>query len=308
MKKFFTFMLCMMFALGMSYAQTTEETVAPPDTPVNEEQITVEPEVAPASESVPVLTPELKDALFEAMLQQLYEQGGAPDPDSVSRRVPIVGKSNFARHHFIYQTLEVSAIADKAKDEDEGEDDEAQASGGTKAPNLPDIISQLGIGMNIGYSVIFVPGKIKDDMLELNRFGFAYSTGFIASFHKLTDHDVTCNLMAKFGVETGNNHALGIGADFLVGGGKGIGTLYTLTNVDWQLAERYSQWCFKLGGQIWLNTNLLTTAIKNTDVLAFARFIKSYDPNPRVYDNMNNVYDAWIEESWQFGITFRYRF
>lgn len=320
MKKIVAFMLCMMFALGMSYAQTIEETTSLPDTLVQQILPEVEEEAVAATPTIgstPELTPEFKDALFNAMFEKLSEQGGTPAVDSSLMFVPIKGKSKFAKNHYIYQMVEISAIAEQAKDEQSGDDEEQSPSqqSGSTMPNLPSIASQIGTGMNIGYSVIFVPGQIKNDKLELNRFGFAYSTGFIASFHKEQDREVTCNLMTKFGVEAGNRHALGVGIDALIGGGKGQGTLYyygdgdddTNDGDDWQ-PTHYTEWCFKFGGQIWINTKLLSSSVQGMDVLAFARFVKSCDPNPKLHDDDPNIYNAWIEEAWQFGVTLRYCF
>ena len=236
-------------------------------------------------------------------------QAYAQEPE-INLTVPVMGTGKFFQKHYIYQTVEISTIVGKDKDEaqDSFDDSDEVSGSSSRNNNLPDIVKNLNLGMNIGYSLIFVPGKIKDDLLEINRFGFAYSAGFIAAFDRQDEYDVTCDFLGKIGVETGNGHALGIGVDLLLGGGKSAGVTYVEVDDEWQ-SYPYTKWCFKQGMQVWLNTNLLTTGIKNTDILAFGRFVYSKDPQgDEITDTEDITLDNWIEESWQFGITLRYRF
>lgn len=225
--------------------------------------------------------------------------------DTLSIKVPLHGKSRFAQSHYIYQTAEISMLVGHDKNRDDNDANQGATDGDSFT--APDIISGLNKGMNIGYSLIFVPGTIKNDELELNRFGFAYSTGFVAAFDRQDDYDVTCDFLFKLGVETGNGHALGVGLDGLIGGGKSSGTMYDL-NDETQTPNNYTMWCYKYGAQLWIKTNLLTTNVENSDILVFARFVDSKNPQN---DNLlweNGIYNDWIEESWQFGVMFRYCF
>ena len=308
MKKVVIIMLGMMFAVCSAYAQTNEEI----EEQVIDTLVTVTPQeiadvdTSPKTEaSEPVTKSDLAElsSLLTALGQKMLEED-APPTGPLS--FPVMGKTKFAQSHYIYQTVEVSTIAGKDKDPDNGDEGEDVNHDG-KNDNIPDVISNLNLGMNIGYSLIFVPGTIKGDQLEINRFGFAYSTGFIAAFDRQDNYDVTCDFLGKLGVETGNGHALGIGVDFLFGGGKSAGTIYDLDDEE-LTPEHYTMWCLKYGAQVWLKTNLFTTSIKNTDVLAFARFVHSQNPmNDQELLNYNLV-NQWVEESWQFGVTLRYRF
>ena len=307
MRKVFAIMLCMIFAVCSAYAQNLEEIEEQVDTLTVQQPISAETDVVPESDASPQYATKSDLAELSSLLTAIGNkmlEGDAPETGKLT--FPVEGKTKFARSHYIYQTIEISPIAGKDKDPDDGDDgDDVNHDG--KNDNIPDVMSNLNLGMNIGYSLIFVPGKINGDMLEINRFGFAYSTGFIASFDRQDNYDVTCDFLGKFGLETGNGHALGIGVDFLLGGGKTAGTIYDLDDEE-LTPEYYTMWCFKQGVQVWLKTNLLTTAIKNTDILAFARFVHS--SNPQNDDELlkANLFNQWIEESWQFGVTLRYRF
>ena len=271
-------MLCMVFALGMSYAQTVDDEVN-----INDET----PDIQTHQDAVAYFSNDNPMADFQIT-------------------VPIMGKSKFARSHYIYQTVEISTIFGKDKNSDEGDNDDAGRV--SAIPDAPDIESQLSAGLNIGYSLIFVPGKIQDDGLLINRFGFAYSTGFIAAFDNQKDYGVTCDFLFKLGVESGNGHPLGIGIDLLAGGGKTAAGFHVFENDAWQ-TDFQTLWCFKYGAQVWLNTSFLTTGIKNSDILAFARFVGSKAPaSIRQFDEYDNVDCEWNDEAWNFGITFRYRF
>ena len=232
----------------------------------------------------------------DALLQASEAASETEFVPEVNIKVPIKGDSKFSRKFYTYQTLEFSTIAGKDKDQS---DDEAVE----KSQGISGIINDLNVGLNVGYSMIFVPGRVVDDQLELNRFGFAFSTGLLAAFDHQDEYDVTCDFLLKLGVETGNGHALGIGLDMLLGGGKSAGAMY-----DEEVSYPYTMWCWKRGAQMWLKTNLLTTGIKNMDILAFARFV--YSQNPDKDEGVANpeLMTLWLEESWQFGITLRYRF
>jgi len=204
----------------------------------------------------------------------------------------------------VEQMVEISTITGKDKDLDTGTPSDI-----SNGKEIPDVISNLNFGMNIGYSAIFIPGKVRDAHWAPNPLGFAYLTGFIASFDRQDTYNVTCDFLWKVGVESGNGHALGVGLDLLLGGGKTAGTtLYCPSSEEGVEKFPYTIWCWKQGAQVWIKTNLLTTNIENTDLLVFARFVHSIDPQKDVDFEKKQLINQWIEESWQFGVTLRYRF
>ncbi|HCU59462.1 MAG TPA: hypothetical protein DIC64_05755 [Alphaproteobacteria bacterium] len=301
-------MLGMMFALGFAYAQTNEEVDVQSDTL---QTITpqMQADVDYPSEEKAVTKSDLLQlsALLSSVGQQMLKEDVSDPKESFF----MIGKTK------VIQTVEISTIAGKDRDMDTEEGDKAlaeydearaqetQTTGNNR--EVPDVISNLNLGMNIGYSMIFIPGRIDDDLWAPNKFGFAYSTGFIASFDREDNKEVTCDFLWKLGVETGNGHTLGIGVDLLLGGGKTAGTAFDLQDAE-LVSAPYTAWCFKQGVQVWLKTNLLTTSIKNTDILAFARFVRSQNPYNDEELLKDNILNLWKEESWQFGITLRYRF
>ena len=215
--------------------------------------------------------------------------------------VPVMGKNQFTKHHLIYQELGFSTIAGKDNDRDTDSDSAPKGTDG-QSSNLPNLDEQLNLGLNVDYTLKFVPGTIDGDNLVLNRLGFAYSAGIVAAFDRQDDLGITCDFMAKIGIEAGNGHALGVGLDGLIGTGKSSGTFY----LEGEDPEGFTEWCLKYGAQFWVKTNLLTTSIPNTDILMFARFIYSKDPLTNI--DLGDIYAVWHEEAWTFGITLRYQF
>lgn len=298
MKKTVFIMLCMMFALCQAYAQNVEaEELQVPDT------LAVSQEKQEPARHLNSGLPTVSSMITELADETLSGDISVPDPQAITK--PVMGKSNFARHHYIYQTIDISTISGSDKDKD-SDDSGSNAKEEMAADKNSDLLSGLNFGMNIGYSIIFVPGQIKGDTLQFNRFGFAYSTGFMAAFDSQKDCDVTCDFLFKLGVESGNGHLLGIGIDGLIGAGKSLGAVYDLTETDAD-PEDYTAWCLKYGAQLWLKTNLLNTSIKNADILMFARYVYSQNPI-KDSDFPPDVFNSWMEESWQFGVTLRYNF
>ena len=298
MKKVISIMLCMIFALCQAFAQNVEaEDLQVSDT------LSVHQEKKEAATQMKNGLPVVSSLITELADETLNGDISVPDPDVLTK--PIMGKSKFAQHHYIYQTVDVSTISGSDKDRDE-DDNESSGKRGIAADENNDLLSGLHFGMNIGYSVIFVPGQIKGDMLQLNRFGFAYSAGFMAAFDSQKDCDVTCDFLFKLGLESGNGHVLGVGIDGLIGAGKSLGAVYDMSQEDAD-PEDYTAWCFKYGAQLWIKTNLLNTSIKNADILMFARYVYSKDPT-KPSDFPPEIFNSWMEESWQFGVTLRYNF
>ena len=296
MKKQILIMLCMIFALCKAYAQNVEQL----DTLISSSSEQTAQNVASLNTGFPEVS-----SLIGTFAQGTID-GTLTVAPSGRIVMPIVGKSKFAKKHYIYQTVDISTVGGKNKSSDDPDDD-GSSKAGAAASEVGSILSGANFGMNFGYSIIFVPGNIKEDGLEINRFGFAYSTGFLASFDTKNESGVAFDFLWKLGLEVGNEHLLGIGLDAMVGGGKSIGAIYPLEfDVDTD-PYNYTDWCFKFGGQVWIKTNLLSTGIKNSDILIFARFIYSKDPHNPEYQSPN-VYNYWMEEAWKFGVTLRYRF
>ncbi len=239
-------------------------------------------------------------------LAVLTKNGEAVTDDSEKERyAPLKGRSKFTRRNYIYQTLDVSPHVSTDNDPNLP----AQTSNG-KDVDTKQLESPTGFGMNFGYSLIFVPGHVEGDKLLLNKMGFAYSIGASTSFSKQDKYGTTCNFLLKLGIEAGNGHALGFGFDFLGGYGKSAGDSYQLEYQDYEeddLAEPYTKWCWQYGSQVWMRTNLIKTVLANTEILIFAKFIVSVDPTND--ETMIKGYDYfWKDETWSFGVTFRYRF
>jgi len=118
--------------------------------------------------------------------------------------------------------------------------------------------------------------------------------------------------MLKLGIETGYGHNMGIGFDILLGTGKSAGDYVIYYNDDGEiesLSQPFTKWCFKRGAQFWVRTGMLGTALKNTDIRLFARYVYSQepDPDPDIAESPG-IFTVWQEESWQFGLTFCYTF
>jgi len=297
-------LLCMAFAVCSAYAQTNEEVEEQVDT-----LVTVTPqEIADVDPETSLDQPATKAdmAEFSAQLLALGEKMMASD--AVQPQTPVVGK------HRICQTLEIAPIAGKDKDPNDGGDDDRNHDG--KADNLPDIASNINLGMNIGYTISFVPGKMVDGKFKDNPLGFAYNTGFIAAFDHQDKYEITYDFLGKFGLETGHDHTLGIGVNLLFGGGKSAGTFFDLDDIEdgkegdnIQLEpEEYTMWCMKTGVEIRVRINLLTTNVKNMDVYAFARFVYSFNPQNDDELLKQNIINIWSPESFSSGISVAYNF
>ena len=260
-----------------------------------------------------------KEDLME-LLKVLSEQ----EPQQM---LPIQGRTKFTRRHHIFQRLEISAMGGSDQQEDLDMDDHSDQleNGQNSDPN------QVHLGLNFGYSLGFIPGRIVDDKLRLNSFGFGYSFGFIAAVDSQEKFGATCDFLAKLGVETGYNHAFGIGIDALIGGGTSAVTMAFDASDDAStdainapdapdapdasysqpMTDYDTRWCLKYGFQISLRSNLLHANIKNTDVRIFARYIYSVDPtndNDFMFDGKQIGYYVWSPDSWQIGLSFCHEF
>lgn len=324
MKKLLFITLCVMFCLCSAYAQNDYESEVDEFEEVVNDSSDV-PKAKPKfarKNYVPTYQQQEQDrtgaelqeiSSLIAQLKELTMRGDSATnaqlevPENIYK--PIRGKSKFARRHYIYQTLDISPTVSTDKDPDQPD----YTSNG-KDVDEDQLDSPMALGLNFGYSLIFVPGREEDGQLRLNRMGFAYNVGLVASFSKQEKYGTTCNFLLKSGIETGNGHAMGIGFDVLGGYGKSTGdtylTIYEEDDAD-DLATPYTEWCWQYGAQLWLRSNLLHTGINNAEMLIFARFVRSVNPNKdeTFYISDNVAFDNyWKDESWSFGITLRYKF
>ena len=324
MKKLLFITLCVMFCLCSAYAQNDYESEVDEFEEVVNDSSDV-PKAKPKfarKNYVPTYQQQEQDrtgaelqeiSSLIAQLKELTMRGDSAAnaqlevPENIYK--PIRGKSKFARRHFIYQTLDISPTVSTDKDPDQPD----YTSNGQDVDE-DQLDSPMALGLNFGYSLIFVPGREEDGQLRLNRMGFAYNLGLVASFSRQEKYGTTCNFLLKSGIETGNGHPMGIGFDILGGYGKSAGdtylTIYEEDDAD-DLATPYTEWCWQYGAQLWLRSNLLHTGINNAEMLIFARFVRSVNPNKdeTSYISDNIAFDNyWKDESWSFGITLRYKF
>ena len=263
---------------------------------------------ANAQQNVDVVadTAEVVDAAPQAgipvepnMLSMVENFAPLGDNKPLAEQLYPLGKGLFKKHH-IEQALEICPSITKSK---------VSQSEMLKNQNV-DEVDDTGLGLNFGYSVIFIPGYEEAGQLRMNKFGFAYSVGFIASFTSSDRYGTLCDFMAKVGFETCHNRKMGIGFDFLYGYGKSSGDVFYYHNIVEDTApldsRPYTEWGYKYGGQLWAKTGLFGGASSHTDVLLFARLIKS--PDPKIIPVVTSVtYNLWREENWSFGVILRYR-
>ena len=319
MKKIIVMALCAVFAVCQAYAQENIEDV--------DQEVMAAVDSSATEDQTPAQTPDYRAmvrqayqpyqsndlAQTNALLNQLMQQMGTAEDsfDPINGKIirPIRGKSKFAQRHFIYQQLGISTVAGKDADIDPSSDgsnlNEEQAG---KIDSAPDLVSKLNFGLNVDYTLTFIPGNVTEDGLELNKMGFGYNFGCLAAFDRQDNYGVTCDFMGKIGVEAGAEHMLGVGLEVLFGGGKSAGIMYDLDEKEPE-PDYYTEWCFKYGAEFWVKTNLLQTKIPNTDILIFARFIKSVNPldDDRLLSQYK-MFNIFNEEAWGFGITIRHIF
>ncbi len=298
MKKLLFIALCAMFCLSVN-AQ-------------NEDDVAVESTATSMSSASSQFEEQLNElaALIEAYREMSLKVDSAASDSTAAKvgYVPIRGKSKFMRRHLFYQTLDVSTSLSTDNDPDLPE----QTSNGQDI-DVGQLDSPTSFALDFGCSWTFVPGHEEGDMLRLNPLGFAYSCGIMSMFSRQEKYGTVCSFLLKGGVETGNGHIMGIGIDILGGYGKSTGDTYKTVykeNESGKLANPYTEWCWQYGAQIWLRNNLLSTAVKNSEMLIYARFVRSANPHSAsTYTSDTLSYDDyWKGENWSFGITFRHRF
>jgi hypothetical protein len=209
-------------------------------------------------------------------------------------------KGLFKKHHIeqaieIYPTISTDKISQA----------EAMSSIST------DEINNTGIGLSFGYALGFIPCYEEADQLHMNKAGFAYSLGLIASFSRSDRYGTTCDFLGKIGLETCRNRRLGIGGDFLCGYGKASGDIFWFDDIVKDEAPKsstpYNEWTVEYGGQVWVKTGLMNNSFtSNTDILLFARLIINKEPRD-VTPFSKTHFNVWRKETWSFGVILRYR-
>lgn len=209
-----------------------------------------------------------------------------------------LGRGLFKKHH-VEQAIEVSPSISRDKV------NQSDLLSGQNLENFENT-ENTGFSIDFGYSVIFIPGYEEDSKLFLNKAGFAYSLGLIASFTRNDRYGTTCNVLLKAGIETCYNKKMGIGLDLMGGYGKSPGDIFWYKNIAEDTAPTlitpYTLWGWEYGGQLWLKT----TTINKSDIIIFARLIMSPDPG-EIQKFSAISYNLWKEESWSFGIIIRYK-
>ena len=288
----------------------------------------------PAEETVSFSGRSISAEDLQALIAVLNNQTGNEKrnvlPAENNIFVPLNKKGKFTGHH-VCQRLELSVLGGKDKsaqdyalsemgiDQSKSEGIEKAGSDQEFTDNLIDKTSGFNIGANFGYSVVFVPGYQEDNQLLLNRFGFAYSAGIIFQFDNDKKSGVTCDFLGKVGIETGFNKAIGVGVDFLFGGGKTAQAVIDFSDVNFDdpdvddlVITQENLWCAKAGTQLWLRLNFLTKSVKNFDTAVFTRFVYSFQPYSEDEKNDRIIsYDEipfWQNEAWSFGVTMTYFF
>lgn len=222
-------------------------------------------------------------------------------PEAPKEQIYPLGKGLFKKHHLV-QAIEICPNISKNK----------ISQSDLISDQKPDEVNDTGYGLNFGYSLIFIPGHEKDGQLHLNKAGFAYSTGFVASFSSSDRYGSLCDLMAKIGLETCHNRKIGTGLDFLGGYGKSSGDIFIYKDIvsdsEPEAIIPYTRWIWKYGAQIWLKVGLLgnSSLMSNTDVLLFVRLVKAPYPKDIVRASMF-TFNLWKEENWSFGVILRYK-
>lgn len=239
-------------------------------------------------------------------MKNMTLKGELPEPPASKDVYVSLPRRKFLKNVYIYPTLDVSPTvsSNKLKAENQVEDGAGNGRSDTESTDA------TGFGLDFGTSVIFVPASIENEQLRLNSVGFAFSLGAITSFARSHRYGTVCDFLLKLGVELGNGHRVGIGADALWGYGKGVGDVYMSKNIvdenEPVKVVPYTEWGWERGVQVWMKTNLFNTSIfAKTEMLIFARLV--YTPNPEVMTEVSMVHhNVWKSEQWMFGITFRY--
>ena len=173
-------------------------------------------------------------------------QGFAPLSQSagpIKEQLYPLGKGLFKKH-LIEQSIELCPSITKSK---------VSQSELLSGKTLEDI-SDTGYNLNCGYSLIFIPGHEENGKLRLNKAGFAYSLGLVASFSVSDRYGTTSDFMGKVGIEACHNRKMGMEIDFLAGYGKSSGDVFFYQDIVEDTSPTkitpYTAWGKKFGGQI----------------------------------------------------------
>lgn len=179
--------------------------------------------------------------------------------------------------------------------------------------NLGDVADNIdakigaNLGTNIEYSLKFIPGKLSDGIFKDNPFGFALDLGLVLAADKQSEYGFTFDGLLKVGIETGFDHSMGVGLDFLFGTGKSPGFAYFLEEGTPNSEPiPYTEWCFKNGFQFWVRSGLIKQLLPNSTTSIFVRYVYSQEPKDAISDE--NVFLFWQEEALQIGLLISFKF
>ncbi len=175
---------------------------------------------------------------------------------------------------------------------------------GDVADNIDDKIGS-NLGANVEYSLTFIPGKISDGVFKDNPLGFAFSLGTVLSVDNSGEY-FTFDGLLKIGIETGYDHSMGVGLDFLFGTGKSPGFAYFLDEGNTGSEPiPYTEWCLKNGFQFWVRTGLIRQILPNSTTSLFVRYVYSMEPDEI---ESEDTFLFWQEEALQIGLLVSFKF
>ena len=295
-KKVYFIALMAMFCVQGIWAQEVEEMDSVP-TPheSGKEAVTQVKKIKEADvQEIQAQLAEMRD-IFDKM-KESYEKDSF-DPDKPIFKPPVKGK------HYRYQVLTFAPMGGASKDKG----DNILPSSGVGEERFDDADEQTdqqsSFGLNFGWEMINVWGKNTENGFQLNKYGFAWSYGFIGDY-KVQGSEHLFSFMGKIGVEAGNSHRMGIGIDALVGFGKGFGFEYDLDFPE-DDPDSYSKWCPKVGFQISVRTGIIKSVVKNADMNLFLRYDRLFSSDG--FDVEKNTYKFGHEEEWNVGMVFKFR-
>ena len=297
MKKIY-FIAIAIFCVQGIWAQMEEMDSVPVPAPSESSKEAVKSQVRKQKEAdVQEMKKQLEEMnnLFNEM-KSFYQKDDF-NPETPIYKPPVKGK------HYRYQVLTFAPMGGVSKDKG----DNILPLSGVAEERFDDADEQTdqqsSFGLNFGWEMINVWGKNTENGFQLNKYGFAWSYGFIGDY-KVQGSEHLFSFMGKIGVEAGNSHRMGIGIDALVGFGKGFGFEYDLDFPE-DDPDSYSKWCPKVGFQISVRTGIIKSVVKNADMNLFLRYDRLFSSDG--FDAKKNTYKFGHEEEWNVGMVFKFR-
>lgn len=208
----------------------------------------------------------------------------------------------------ITQSVSLAILYGNDSDKENETNYEAPADGVNLGDVADNIDTKIGanLGTNIEYSLKFIPGKLSNGIFHDNPFGFAFDFGLILAADKQSQYGFTFDGLLKVGIETGYDHSMGLGFDFLFGTGKSPGFIYFFDDATNSEPIPYTEWCLKNGFQFWVRSGLIKQLLPNSTTSIFVRYVYSQEPKDAISDE--NVFLFWQEEALQIGLLINFKF